>query len=398
MKGLWPWFLVHGLLRVWSSGALPQDVPPYSLPSFRFVHGNASLDPHRAFGEAMGKQFAVQISERFGNWSSLQTTLLPALLTDPGRELYDKFLRVHRQVFPNYVAELEGLASGANIPFSTVFTAQLAQEFAGQLGQVGTAKPDACSDYMLCSQATCGGAHNEDGSGFNINRSFVADVQLGGPESRFRAFVYAGELPSGAFGVNAGGVGFSLNWVGPPPAREAGLGRGFISRSLLDASDPTDALQRVTRRGQAGGHNYQLFDFCGRSVTNVEVDTDRYAVRPIGDEAFFHTNQYESLRVTSETLSNSSLHRLKRAAEMETPRTLEDMLAVLGDQEDQAYPIFHDNLSHRRGDLSDWTMATAVIDVSALSVRIMQGNPRLGEVRESWDVRALLSPGCTLMV
>ena len=148
----------------------------------------------------MGKQFAVQISERFGNWSSLQTTLLPALLTDPGRELYDKFLRVHRQLFPNYVAELEGLASGANIPFSTVFTAQLAQEFAGQLGQVVTAKPDACSDYMLCSQATCGGAHNEDGSGFNINRSFVADVQLGGPESRFRAFVYAGELPSGSDG------------------------------------------------------------------------------------------------------------------------------------------------------------------------------------------------------
>jgi len=217
------------------------------------------------------------------------------------------------------------------------------------------------------------------------------DAKLGG--TSFKAYTYMGELPTGGFGVNSHGIGFSLNWVGPPQTLP-GLGRGFISRSLLEAQSLDDAIALATRWGQGGGHNIQLFDYCTRRIVNVEVAQTAYSTRNIG-EPFFHTNQYRTLEVVGQTLSPSSVHRLARVAEMPTPQSLEDMLHVLGDQEDSAYPIFHDQLSHARGELSDWTLATAVFDLDARTVVLLRGNPRFNNVFAVWNVSDMMGPtGC----
>eukprot|EP00929_Paragymnodinium_shiwhaense_P086760 TRINITY_DN47202_c0_g1_i1.p1 TRINITY_DN47202_c0_g1~~TRINITY_DN47202_c0_g1_i1.p1 ORF type:complete len:426 (-),score=47.63 TRINITY_DN47202_c0_g1_i1:273-1550(-) len=376
--------------------------PPYELQSLVFSADDDSLHAHERFGRAMGSTFASGIQARFDAWKSLKDSLLPALKTPAGSRLYNAFLSLHNETFPQYIAEMNGVAQGAGLPFELVFIAQIQQEFAAQLhrevGQTDDAigkavASDHCSDYMMCSATRCVGAHNEDGDEFNINRTFVVDARFGAGGLRFKAFVYMGELPSGAFGVNSHGIGFTLNWVGPPPSTRPGLGRGFISRSLLDVRDNKAALSAAIRPGQSGGHNIQLFDFCRRGIVNVEIAQERYGVRPISDVPFFHANQFESLVVINETFKESSPHRLRRVAELPAPQGREDMLQVLGDQEDRHYPVFHDVLSHERGELSDWTMATAVFDVDNKTVEIMQGNPGLDKLHETWDIHELMKGG-----
>ena len=56
------------------------------------------------------------------------------------------------------------------------------------------------------------------------------------------------------------------------------------------------------------------------------------------------------------------------------------MLQILGDQGDVAYPIFHDQLSHDKGDVSGWTIASALFDLRARTLQIFSGNPRDGNV------------------
>eukprot|EP00932_Pfiesteria_piscicida_P002147 SRR837773.12087.p2 GENE.SRR837773.12087~~SRR837773.12087.p2 ORF type:complete len:240 (+),score=66.81 SRR837773.12087:79-720(+) len=205
-----------------------------------------------------------------------------------------------------------------------------------------------------------------------------------------------GELASGAFGVNARGLGFSLNWVGPPPATRPGLGRGFVSRSFLDAASFEGALALATRKGQAGGHNIQFFDFCGRRISNVEVAQERFVVTAIGEKPFFHANQYETLVVPNETFTQSSVHRLARVRSLPPPKNLQDILNILGDQHDRDYPIFHDEKSHNRGEKADWTLASAAFDLDAKTVTILQGNPAGGRTHAQWDVARLTgaASGC----
>jgi hypothetical protein len=63
-------------------------------------------------------------------------------------------------------------------------------------------------------------------------------------------FVYAGELPSSAFGVNSAGIGFSLNAVFPAAPVMPGFARNFVSRQLLQARSIDEALEIISRPGQ----------------------------------------------------------------------------------------------------------------------------------------------------
>jgi len=242
----------------------------------------------------------------------------------------------------------------------------------------------SCSDFMLCQPApgACAVAHNEDNNIEDLNRTaWVTAKTSGGPT--FHAYTYLGELPSGAFGYNDAGIGFTLNWVGPSQPQCPGLGRGFLSRALLDATSLDEAIAIAADPRGSTGHNYQLMWFGDAHPRIVNIEAAPFgvhSVRPIGDP-FFHANQYATLNVP-QVYGNSSIHRVARAAELlptiatATPdRAPTVMLSCLGDQDDVEYPIFHDDVSHRKGELSDWTVASAIFDLRARTLRVYAGNP-----------------------
>ena len=188
-------------------------------------------------------------------------------------------------------------------------------------------------------------------------------------------------MPTGAFGWNSQLMLFTMNYVATAEGFLGGLGRVFVARDLLEMTSLEDGIEKITRSNMGAGHNYQLFDLKNQNIRNVEVSTNAlYSVRAIqsGQPAFFHANQYETLNI-SQIYSNSSLHRLARAKVLLADRPIEtpaDMIHVIGDQGDVSWPIYHDNLSHQKGELSDWTLCTLFVDPIETRLEIYLNNPR----------------------
>eukprot|EP00747_Dinoflagellata_sp_TGD_P169996 gnl/TRDRNA2_/TRDRNA2_200409_c0_seq1.p1 gnl/TRDRNA2_/TRDRNA2_200409_c0~~gnl/TRDRNA2_/TRDRNA2_200409_c0_seq1.p1 ORF type:complete len:406 (+),score=63.45 gnl/TRDRNA2_/TRDRNA2_200409_c0_seq1:140-1357(+) len=347
--------------------------------------GDDTEASHWAFGVQMGMAVADEAKQRFAEWSVLQKQILPYIKTQKGAADLAALQATHKAAFPRFMEELKGIAQGTGLPFDWVFAAQLAQELGSIAGgSVLTAveRDERCSDSMVCSESSCVDGHNEDNGAYSLNRTFVVNATLG--TSRFVAFTYAGELPTGAYGANSAGIAFSLNKVEPPLQNRHGLGRGFVSRSVLEAGDLDSAVKLATVPGQALGHNFQLMDFCARTIVNLEVAGAKHSVRHIGAEAFFHANQYETLIVPGQSFSNSSSHRLARAAQLPAPHDLTGVLGLLGDQGDREWPIFHDEASHARGDLSDWTISSAAFNLDRKVVELLEGNPNQHRVAQTW--------------
>lgn len=178
-----------------------------------------------------------------------------------------------------------------------------------------------------------------------------------------------------------------------------GLGRGFVSRDLLHAANASDAIARITRPKQATGHNFQLMDITAQRVWNIEVASfERHAIHEFTAErgnassaivsAYFHANQYQRLDIDQPPYA-SSLHRLKRYSELSPPTSVREALAILGDQHDREWPVFHDELSHARRELSGWTLTTIAFDVVGGKAYSFRGNPRELSVKFIWNLKTL---------
>ncbi|KAF4041437.1 Acyl-coenzyme A:6-aminopenicillanic acid acyl-transferase domain-containing protein [Phytophthora infestans] len=314
--------------------------------------------------------------------------LLPFAKTILGRKVLDRYLLTHRATFPQYVEELEGIAEGSDVPFETIFIENIVEEFSNsfppsfQNGNFPTELRHLilrCSDIVLTSSEMHVVAHNEDCGAVDVNRTAIVIAKIG-DEAKFVAYTYLGDLPSGAFGFNENGVAFTLNFVQPSEIFIGGLGRGFISQDLLTAENADDAIAIITREGQAAGHNFQVMDVRAKRVWNIEFKDNASAV-----SAFFHANQYQRLRIAQPPYQ-SSLHRLRRYSELTPPTNVDEALTVLGDQEDRSWPVFHDSLSHSRGDLSGWTLTTIVFDLSKGKAVSFLENPVHRPQHLVWDL------------
>jgi len=233
--------------------------------------------------------------------------------------------------------------------------------------------------------------HNEDGAIEDVGHMALVTATVGEGEMAvsFTTVVYLGELPTGAFGFNSHGIALSLNYVAPAQSYVVlgGLGRNFVARDVLQAKNMEDAISRFTQNGQCAGHNTQLRDMVHHRVFNVETATHgAHNVLEITPDVspYFHANMYLRLYPINITqpIDPSTVGRTQRVHQLPPPTSPDDILTVLGDQEDRQYPLFHDILSHINGDISKgWTLASAIFDVRNATVTIYHSNPNLHRVQ-----------------
>ena len=318
---------------------------------------------HHEVGFAIGQRFTDRIHRSLDTYPFLQERILPYHRTPEGQARYQQLLELHQVRYPDYFAELEGIADGAECSFEALFLVNMRGEYRGYLR--------GCSDCALVTDDAALIGHNEDGSPAFRGNLYLVHARVEGKPA-FTALSYPGFLCGNAFGFNAEGICFSVDHVQPRDVR-VGVGRHFIARSLLEARSLDDAIERATVPGRASGFSYTIGSIPERRVVLVEVAPGDHHVREIRG-VYFHANHYRELADANQIIHPSSQARVERAKVMmqkSPPQNAAEVLTILGDQTNEQYPI------RRTATAPDQsaTLCTALFDLDARQLRIYEDNP-----------------------
>ena len=325
---------------------------------------------HFEVGFAIGKRFAEQIHRLLDNYLFLQKQVLPYHRTPEGQARYQGLLDLNRARYPDYFAELEGLAQGAGRPFEELFLANTRGEYQQYLHELYAC---GCSDCAVVTDDVALIGHNEDGAPEFRGNMYVVHAKVVGKPA-FTALSYPGFLCGNAFGFNAEGLCFSIDNVRPRDAR-LGVGRHFIARSLLEARSLDDAIERVMVPGRALGFGYTIGSVRERRIVYVEVAPGTYRVHEVSG-CYFHANHYQELTDVDQIIGPSSRARVKRAGELLQDRLPVDaagVMAVLGDRADEKYPIYRTATPPDE----NVTLCTALFDLDGRRLRLHTDHPVL---------------------
>ncbi len=267
---------------------------------------------------------------------------------------------------PAYLAEVEGLAAGAEWPFAEAWL----WNCKGDLRAAGDPPGRGCT--TLLSVNTDGGliAHNEDGAPAHRDDGFVVrcspDYGVG-----FWSFCYPGLICGNSFAVNDRCLVQTLNNVRALDGR-AGVPRQLVARAILDSHDLDEALNLLRTWPRASGYHHALAQAGDPRVFAVEAPASGVAVRSV-ERRLAHANHLIEpafAQVPQIVTASSAARQARATASFVDARG--DALGVLLDGSGER-PV------HCRGGADDdsWTLATAVfaIDRTGVKLAVHQGSP-----------------------
>jgi isopenicillin-N N-acyltransferase-like protein len=365
----------------------PEPVPPPPLES-TYVDGSTMAFPYlevsggpREVGRAIGKRFAPQIRQgldRRADWFKG----LRDFAASAGRDAYDVFVSAARKHTPRALAELEGWAEGSGIPFEDLMVLNLKSELSELMSQRRKAEPQpGCSTIVLVTPERVIHLHNEDGDDAYADLMFMLLVHPDeGPS--YLTLSYPGILPGNAPAVNARGLVQTTNFIGSREVRP-GVGRYFLDRMILEAGSLDEALAWATHPERAFAFHHVLTSIPDRKSVAVEVTATKKEVVHI-EGLFFHTNHlvFETMKdeeQDAEYVGTSSTSRYEVirawAAAIEDPSSLtrSRLLEPLMSHESKPYSPCR----HPEGDVHGFTLATAVFEAPAATMRVSKSQPCL---------------------
>ena len=266
-----------------------------------------------------------------------------------------RVLEMARQVearFPQYLAELRGLADGLELPFGEVFAWNCR-------GDIWAMAPDGCTTVQVPGRRHVI-AHNEDGDpGFRGACALVHVAPAGG--AAFTAFVYPGSLPGHTFAATDAGLVQTVNNI---RALDGGVGlpRMVLTRAVLDCRDLDAAVSLLRSAERAGAFHLTLAKTGDPRLLGVEFTASTCSVREITTPCV-HANHlvHDATSAVRQIVTGSSASRQSRGEVLVADGTaVRDPLVVLRDGADPGLPI-------RRDDPCDPddenTLATAVFTI-----------------------------------
>jgi isopenicillin-N N-acyltransferase-like protein len=331
-------------------------------------------------GRAVGRAFAEPIARSldfyrgFLERRGVRTADLPRML-GPYRD-------AAARAVPELMAELDGVAAGADASRWELFAANAFEELESHLAV--SAPADRCTVFAVAGPEGTILAHNElwyAGDGENVGVVVARPDE--GPAFVSPTVVTA--LP--AVGMNSAGVAQGIMSL---TADDDGVGipRVLVSRHALQASGGDDVVRRATLPNRSGGYAYVVAERGGRRFS-VETSATAHALL---DEAA-HTNHYldPDLAARGQTSVSSEvrLARLRTMLEERRPTTVEEAMDILSDHGSSPTTIcLHDGGSE--GDEADATLFAMVCHVEDRRMWVASGNP-CTEPFEEIDLEGALS-------
>jgi isopenicillin-N N-acyltransferase like protein len=287
---------------------------------------------------------------------------LPRLL-GPYREAAERAL-------PALVAEVDGLAEGAEAPPWEVFAVNAFEELEPLLASVAAAPLERCTAFAVTGPDGTVLAHNEQWyAGDSGNAAVILAEPDGGPAFASPTVVTC--LP--AVGMNGSGLAQGVMSLS---AEDDGRGipRVLVSRLALQAADLDDHVRRAAIDGRSGGYAY-VVAAAGDRARIVETSAGAHVVLegPSG-----HTNHYldPELAARGDTSAGSTarLGRLRTLLAERQPRTPQDAMEILRDHEGEPQSIcLHPDAAD--GDEASSVLFSMVCHLEERRMWVAAGNP-----------------------
>ena len=351
----------------------PYDTPvhPNPIPLVR-VSGT-----HREMGRQIGEARRENVRRSVENARKLFADAYEELeLTWDGAKIQArKYLPFAQERYPQYVDEMAGIAEGANLPFEEISV----------LNAMEAVTMDAlhlisCTSMAVNDAHTADGhilaAHNEDWIPEDEEDVYIVHARPD-DEPPFLAMTYGGLLPN--VGFNAYGIAQLIDSVHPDDSR-IGIPRLVVSRAVLAAKSPSDAIKRAVVSHRAAGYNHLIAHDSGE-IYSVEVSARRFDVLYAQDGYMAHANHYLSPRMQEieyepEQLipSRVQYHRALRLLHKTDKHTIKTLQNIQKDHVDFPNSICNHAIDGKELD-REKTINAMVIDLTAREMHIAWGNP-----------------------
>jgi len=329
-------------------------------------------------GCQIGEACADQIRHSIQNARSLISSAFSGLqLTWEGAQTQArKYLPFAQERFPQYVDEILGMAEGAEVSFDDVMVVNAME--AVTMDALHLTK---CTSLAVNEDRTADGhvliAHNEDWLPEDEQDVFLIHASPEG-EPTFLAMTYGGLLPN--IGFNEAGVAQCCDSVYPTDSR-IGIPRVIVSRAILAARDPDEAIRGTLIPHRAAGYNHLIAHESGE-LYSVEVSARRFAVLYGEDGFLVHTNHYldyDMQRVEYEpdelVATRIRYFRALRLLKRTPLHTLKTLQTIQRDHVNFPNSICNHSMDDIDPMEREKTVNAMIIDLTAKAMHIAWGNP-----------------------
>lgn len=333
---------------------------------------------HREMGRQIGQDRAAQVRHSIENARALlEKTYEKLELTWAGAQIQArKYIPFAQERYPQYLDELMGIAEGADVSFDDIAVINALEAVT-----VDALHLTKCTSLAVNEEHTADEhvliAHNEDWLPEDEADVFLIHATPD-DEPPFLAMTYGGLLPN--IGFNAAGIAQCCDSVYPNDCR-IGIPRLVVSRAVLSARTPAEAIRHMLVPHRAAGYNHLLAHDSGE-IYNVEVSARSFGLLHGTEGIIGHTNHY--LDFAMQAVENepdeliSSRVRYFRAMRLlrQIPRhTIKSLQAI--QQDHINYP---DSICNHAIDYPDpldrqKTINALVIDLTAGVMHLAWGNP-----------------------
>jgi isopenicillin-N N-acyltransferase-like protein len=239
---------------------------------------------HRDVGRQIGQQCQPQIQQSLGTLRGG----LPKGISWPEVIQHSKlYLEFSRNIYPQYVEELEGIAEGADAPFDEIFLSMCEELWEPAAWQQG------CTDIAARGPSTQDGstliAHTNDLLPANEDNLVLLKVQAE-DEPEFLGVSSGGIAISAGF--NAAGISLTGNQLDNNDIRP-GVPRLLIVRATLAAKHLSEAMDHCLLPQRASSYNNVLADSNGEVYSMEGSATDCEPIY-IENDILAHANHYIS--------------------------------------------------------------------------------------------------------
>jgi isopenicillin-N N-acyltransferase-like protein len=287
-----------------------------------------------------------------------------------------KYLPFAEESVPQYVEELEGVADGAGLELNDLLVLNCVEAITED------ALHTSCTSLGAAPEVTADGSllvgHNEDWLPDDQDTVYLVHARPDN-EPAYLAITYGGLLPN--IGFNEHGIAQCCDSVYPNDAR-IGVPRIFVSRAVLAARTPAEAIRAALNRRRAAGYNHLIVHVSGE-MYNVEVSAEDFDVIYGLDGMLAHTNNYLSRRMRaiekdSEELIASRVRHNRAARLMRSQRgklSLKSFQSILSDHVNYPQSICN-HIDENDPPLErQQTIASILMDLTTQSMYVAWGPP-----------------------